>query len=43
VGGQYSESYVSEVVDSVVILTTDYMLGNEVTAGLALLKHDLFD
>jgi hypothetical protein len=40
VKGQYtrSNSGVSEVVDSVISKTTDYLFGNEVTAGFRLVR-----
>jgi hypothetical protein len=38
VGGQSSNSSVSEVVESVISKTRDYVLGNEVTAGFPLVR-----
>jgi hypothetical protein len=38
VGGQSSNSGVCEVVDSVISKATDYVLGNEVTAGFPLVR-----
>jgi hypothetical protein len=38
VRSQSSNSSVSEVVDSVVSKTTNYMLGNEVTVGFHLVR-----
>jgi hypothetical protein len=42
VGGQSSNSTVSEVVESVIYTTTDYKLGNEVAVGFPLVRTQLY-